>query len=134
MDTATMTEKEAFLYYMERMDIEMLDLILDDGITYYGVRKEVFLEKLGAAFVEFKKSNDSSLRTYKGKCGSDSCPNKGIKGCIFVGNSSRNHLELLIEESGTHIIDLSRCPSFEREKIDVELGKKISFYIDRKST
>ncbi len=41
-----MTQKEAFLKYLELMDFEMLDLIMDDSITYFGATKKVFLEKL----------------------------------------------------------------------------------------
>ncbi|WP_367756117.1 hypothetical protein [Flavobacterium sp. WC2430] len=45
-----MTQKEALLYYLQRMDIDMLDTILSDNITYYGVPKSVFLERLNYIF------------------------------------------------------------------------------------
>lgn len=49
-----MTQKEAFLKYLERMDLEMLELILDDSITYFGASKNVFLEKLSYIFSQYR--------------------------------------------------------------------------------
>ena len=48
------TQKEAFLKYLERMDIEMLKIILDDSITYFGASKKTFLEKLSYIFNQFR--------------------------------------------------------------------------------
>jgi len=48
------TQKEAFLKYLQRMDIEMLEMILDDSITYFGASKKVFLEKLSYIFNQVK--------------------------------------------------------------------------------
>jgi hypothetical protein len=45
-----MTQKEAFLTYLQRMDIDMLDMILDDSIIYFGASKRVFLKKLSYIF------------------------------------------------------------------------------------
>lgn len=50
MDSPNITQKEAFLKYLQRMDIGMLELILDDSIIYFGVPKKVFLEKLSYIF------------------------------------------------------------------------------------
>jgi len=44
------TQKQAFLYYLQNMDLDMLDVILSDEITYYGATKSMFLEKLGQLF------------------------------------------------------------------------------------
>lgn len=55
-----MTQKEAFRKYLETMDIEMLELILDDTIPYFGASKKVFLEKLSYIF------NQVRLAGYKG--------------------------------------------------------------------
>ncbi|MDA3905746.1 MAG: hypothetical protein PF484_06700 [Bacteroidales bacterium] len=40
-----MTQKEAFLKYLQRMDIGMLEMILDDSIIYFGASKKVFFGK-----------------------------------------------------------------------------------------
>lgn len=44
------TQKQAFLYYLQNMDLDMLDFILSDEMTYYGATKSMFLEKLGLLF------------------------------------------------------------------------------------
>ena len=54
MDSPNITQKEAFLKYLQRMDIEMLEIILDDSIIYFGASKKVFLEKLSYIFNQVK--------------------------------------------------------------------------------
>jgi hypothetical protein len=54
MDSPSITQKEAFLKYLQRMDIEMLEIILDDSITYFGASKKVFLEKLSYIYNQVK--------------------------------------------------------------------------------
>ena len=48
------TQKESFLQYLQKMDIGMLELILDNSITYFGVSKKIFLEKLSYIFNQVK--------------------------------------------------------------------------------
>lgn len=40
------SQKEAFLCYLQQMDIEMIDLILEDSYSYFDVPKNVFIDKL----------------------------------------------------------------------------------------
>ena len=44
MDTAI------FLKYLKRRDTDMLRILLDDSITYFGASKKVFLERLDFIF------------------------------------------------------------------------------------
>lgn len=46
-----MNQLQAFLYFLKRMDIVMLDDILTDDISYCGTTKTLFLEKLQYIFV-----------------------------------------------------------------------------------
>lgn len=46
-----MNQLQAFVYFLKRMDIKMLDDILTDEISYCGTTKAVFLEKLHDIFV-----------------------------------------------------------------------------------
>jgi hypothetical protein len=57
-----MTQKEAFLKYLQRMDIEMLDQILDNSIDYFGASKQVFLEKLIVISVRLFKGSKQFLK------------------------------------------------------------------------
>ena len=46
-----MNQLQAFVYFLKRMDIVMLDEILTDDISYCGTTKALFLEKLQDIFV-----------------------------------------------------------------------------------
>lgn len=46
-----MNQLQAFVYFLKRMDIVMLDEILTDDISYCGTSKTLFLEKLQDIFV-----------------------------------------------------------------------------------
>lgn len=50
------SEKELFLQYLQLMDIEKLDLILDGRITYFETSKDNFLKKLEYVFSEYRLS------------------------------------------------------------------------------
>lgn len=61
------TQKEAFLFYLKRMDIEVLDIILTNEITYFGATKPVFLEKLSSIFNEYRLAGQKKHLTIKQK-------------------------------------------------------------------
>jgi hypothetical protein len=124
-----MTPKEAIIKYFCEMDIEMLRMLLNDLRTYQGAKKGVFLGKVEGVFEKFKKSGDSYLMRYNGKCGEHGCEKKGCPGIVFVGNVSGNYFELLFEVTSSGGIDIQSCPYFERDEIDVELGEKFSVNI-----
>lgn len=54
------TQKDAFLMHLQKMDIEMLELILDDSITYFGASKNIFLEKLKYIFNQVRLAGGKS--------------------------------------------------------------------------
>lgn len=54
----SMTQKEAFLFYLSQMDMEMLDLVLPDHLTYFGVRKGIFLERLSSRLKQFQLAGE----------------------------------------------------------------------------
>ncbi|MBP6754645.1 MAG: hypothetical protein KA210_00760 [Bacteroidia bacterium] len=55
-----MKQKEAFLFYLQRMDIDMLDIVLSDTITYFGVNKTDFLKRLDYIINELKSSGEKT--------------------------------------------------------------------------
>lgn len=61
MNNPIITQKETFMEYFQRMDVEMLDIILDDSITYFGVNKTVFLERLSNIFKQIKGTGVAEL-------------------------------------------------------------------------
>ena len=46
-----MNQLEAFVFFLKRMDLQMIDEILSDDISYCGTTKAIFLEKLNDIFV-----------------------------------------------------------------------------------
>lgn len=56
MPTSTLNQKEAFLRYLQVMNVDMLDLVLNDTCTYFGAPKEVFFERLSYISNQYKLS------------------------------------------------------------------------------
>jgi hypothetical protein len=130
-----MTSKEAILKYFCEMDIEMLEVVLDDGRTYMNARKDVFLGKVNEVFDKFKEGGDSELMIHKGECVHRECPNRGKKGYCFVGNVSGNYSNFIFDETVTEVNDIYVCNGF---KIDdfykvgnevIKLNSEITFMI-----
>ena len=54
------TQKEAFLFYLQRMDIDMLDIVLSETIIYFGVNKTDFLKRLHYIINELKSAGEKT--------------------------------------------------------------------------
>lgn len=121
---------QAFLNYLSKMDIGMLDLILDKQ-NYSDVPKELFIEKLGEVFKKFKELGNTELILNEGKCNSAEC-NFGKYGFSYRGNVSDHHLDLVIEEN---LEDIYHCRSFCTGD-PVEKGQQLflTFYEEDKIT
>jgi hypothetical protein len=95
------------------MDLDSLELILDENLTYQDATKEMFLTKLKEIFDEIKKSKDT-LQSHSGKCGSLDCSNHNKNGMLFCGRNSGKHFNLIIEEDeNDNIKDLYYCNVFK---------------------
>ena len=121
------------------MDIEALELILEDDVSYQETTKTIFLNKLNELFLEFKKE-DSKLIPYKGKCISEECSNKNMNGISFVGNNSGRFINLIVDHNENFTIsDIFTChifctnnkeksKEFKREfKITIYENEKVNF-------
>jgi len=101
------------------MDIAKLRLYLKDEYTYEDTTKEIFLNEIESIFEAHKNSGDTELIIYKGACaGSKICDNCGKKGYRFVGNHSKNYMDLLFIMESDDIKDIFDCSYF---KTDVEI-------------
>lgn len=67
MDSPSITQKEAFLFYLQRMDMDMLDIILPDNISFFGVAKTVFIERLSYILNQHKLAGETGLLTINHK-------------------------------------------------------------------
>jgi len=114
------------------MDIEKLRLYLKDKYTYEDTTKEKFLNEIEQIFEAHRNSGDTELIIYKGACaGSKICDNCGKKGYRFVGNHSKNYMDLLFEFEGDDIKDIYSCSYFETD-VDIEnLGIKADLDVDQ---
>jgi len=110
--TCVKVNKDGLVYAISKMDINALELILEDNVSYHETTKTVFLQKLGEVFQDFKKQ-DNHLIPYEGKCNSNECPNKNKSGVAFVGNNSGNYINLIIEiNENDRINDIYDCYGF----------------------
>lgn len=122
-------KKESIIESFQKMDWDMLAVFLDNNKTYQNATKEVFLEKLNAAFSELKENGDTFLLPHKGFCNFDKCPNKGCKGYSFVGNMSNKHIDLIFDELEDNIKDIYHCNDFKTNDKTVKIKSLIGIDI-----
>jgi hypothetical protein len=107
------TQAEAVLHFICRLDIDMVNELLDAERTYADLPKVRFIEKLGVAFNKFIHAGDESLSLEAGFCSSLECDNCGSLGYTFVGNVSGHFLDLVVVEEEGKIIDIFDCTFLE---------------------
>lgn len=111
---------DALREYFSRMDIGMLELILDDQNTYNDMHKDVFLQKLSDIFEKFREAGDTRLNIYSGECAN--CF-KSCKGYSFCGNNSGNYLDLLVKQDNGDVSDIHFCSELVNYR-EIEKNKR----------
>jgi hypothetical protein len=119
------TQAEAVLHFICRLDIDMVNELLDAERTYADLPKARFIEKLGVAFNKFIYAGDESLSLEAGFCSSSDCDNCGSLGYTFVGNISGYFLDLVVVEGKGKIIDIFDCTFLEVEGSSRDRGFRI---------
>jgi len=104
-------QSDAVLYFLQQLDIEMIDSILDPNRTYQNLEKHLFIQKLGVALDKFIQSGDTYLNRHQGHCNSKTCNYKG-KGFSFIGNNSGNYINLIIEIKEGIVLNIYECYIF----------------------
>ena len=115
---------DAALYFLQRLDIDMVSSVLEDGRTYQNFAKPLFIKKLDNALDEFIEEDDTYLNRYEGSCNSKSC-NYKCKGYSFVGNNSGNYFDLIIDVKNGVVNDIYECFSFKCEDEGIQRNKNI---------
>ena len=123
------TQLDAVLYFMQRLDTDMLKLILEDYFTYQDYDKKTFLRKLSYVFDEFHDKGNTYLNIFEGKCNSSVCTNLNCKGFSFVGNKTTHYMDLIIEIKDDKVCDIYECYDFQNENDAILKKGKIT--IDR---
>ncbi|MEJ7823722.1 MAG: hypothetical protein WKF85_15475 [Chitinophagaceae bacterium] len=120
------TQEEAILHFIKTMDIEMINNFLDDNLTYQEFEKYMFISKLQNAFEQFRNFGDTKFITHAGEC--NTC-NKGCKGISFIGNTTNNYMDIIVESAEGRIKDLYECADFKNENTTLTKNKRI--YINK---
>lgn len=118
------TQLDGVIYFLQQLDIEMIDSILDSHRTYQDFYKHVFINKLGHALDQFINSGDTYLNCYSGFCNSEIC-NYQCKGFSFVGNHSGKYLDLIIDSKDGVVQDMYECNVFRNSDKGVVKGKRV---------
>ena len=117
-------QKDAVIYFITKLDVEMLNDILDENLKYQDFEKHKFLSKLQDVFVNFIELGETVLDIYEGKC--NEC-NKCDTGISFIGNNSKNYIDLTIKSDQGKVTDIFECCNFSNEK---NVEKSHPLYID----
>jgi hypothetical protein len=107
------TQADAVIHFLQHLDIEMIDAILEENRTYQDFEKVVFIQKLGEALNEFIQDGDTYLNLHDGFCNSKSCCNFKCSGYTFIGNASGNYFDLLFEIKEGIVHDITECSTFK---------------------
>ena len=121
---ALKTQTDAVLYFLQRLDIDMVSSILEDNRTYQNFAKPLFIKKLEDALDEFIEAGDTYLNRYDGVCNSKTC-NFNCKGFSFVGNKSEDYLDLIIDTQDGVVLDIYECFSFKCENQEIKKNEYI---------
>jgi hypothetical protein len=119
MQPEIQTQAEAIIYYIQEMDIDMIELILNNTQTINNAQitenfsNGNFVRQLGRVFDIFKSNKNDKLIGYPGFCNSDRCPNSCMGGYSFVGNNSMHRMDIVIEVDNGNVIDIGQCYDFE---------------------
>lgn len=125
------TYLQNILNFITTMDIDRLRYYLKDEYTYEDTTKEIFLNKIESIFDSYRNSGDTELLLFKGACAGKTCENCGMKSYRFVGNHSKNFMDLLFEIDGDDIKDIFECVQFKTD-VDIEnLGMKADIDVDQ---
>jgi hypothetical protein len=92
-ETPKQTVADELIYYIQRLDLEMIDLLLKDDRKYQGFSKSEFRSNLELAFNELINAGDTFLDKYPENCTSKTCTLKS--GYFFKGNNSEKYFNLI---------------------------------------
>ena len=116
-------QPDAFIYFLQRLDVEMVNDILDDR-TYQGFEKSIFINKLTIAIDEFIDCEDTFLDCYAGSCNSKDC-NFNCAGFKFIGNKSGKYVTLIMDIKEDKIMDIYECGNMKTMTETPKIGVRV---------
>ncbi len=130
MQQSPTTQAEAIIYYIQEMDIDMIDLVLDKDRTYQNMQKAEFMEKLEDVFAVFRFNQNDKVIGYPGFCDNDICNNQCKNGYSFIGNQSKHRMDIILEVSNGNILDLFECTEFKAFNKEINMQDYSQIYLD----
>ena len=122
------TRAQLVLKCIQEMNTAALYYLLDVERTYQDWQRNEFILKLERVIEKLEADGDTYLNAVQGACGG-SC-SKGQNGYLFIGNNSKNYLNLLFVEEDLQLTDLYECSLFRTKFENLALGKR--YYIDNR--
>jgi hypothetical protein len=122
------SQADAVIHYIKHLDIQMIETLLDDKLTYQDFPKSTFIHKFDVAFNEFIQSGDSELDISNGFCSVFVCNNQ-CSGYRFSSKSSGLYFDLIIDIEDGQVNDIYECSSFFCLSSDYNVNKRV--HIDR---
>ena len=122
------TRAQLVLKCIQEMNTAALYYLLDVERTYQDWQRNEFILKLERVIEKLEADGDTYLNAVQGACGG-SC-SKGQNGYLFIGNNSKNYLNLLFVEEDLQLTDLYECSLFRTKFENLSLGKR--YYIDNR--
>ena len=122
------TRAQLVLKCIQEMNTAALYYLLDVERTYQDWQRNEFILKLERVIEKLEADGDTYLNAVQGACGG-SC-SKGQNGYLFIGNNSKNYLNLLFVEEELQLTDLYECSLFRTKFENLALGKR--YYIDNR--
>ena len=119
------TQAETVLYFFQRLDIDMIKMLLDDANTYQYFEKKVFLKKLDYVFDDLLQAGNTYLNRYDGFCNSEEC-NFKCKGYSFVGNVSNDYVDFIIDVRDNRVFDMYECSQFRCDSPPYQVKRHLS--------
>ncbi len=123
-DNQIQSHKEAVIYFISRLDLEMLDAVLDEQYNYNDYGKEELLYNLRIVFNDFEEGGDAFLEVHKNSCDC-SLKNESHNAVTFIGNSSKRFLDLIIQCEKDKVVDVFECTSMKNHDSSVQKGARM---------
>jgi hypothetical protein len=117
-------QAEALIHYIKHLDIDMVETLLDDELTYQDFPKSTFIQKFDVAFDEFIQAGDIELDINNGFCSEFVCNNQ-CSGYRFSSKSSGLYFDLIIDIEDGKVKDIYECSSFLCLSSDTKSKKRV---------
>lgn len=123
------SQADAIIHHIKNLDIDMIETLLDDELTYQDFPKITFIQKFEIAIDEFIQAGDKELSISNGFCNEFICNNQ-CSGYRFSSKSSGFYFDLIIEIEDGKVKDIYECKSFMCLSSDTNANKRVR--IDRR--